>query len=79
MKYTSVTCISLDGCFLAVIVTPNPCPRHVCFMSVTKEIHVNDPISMDRMLLIGKNSPMKGFLIFEHAVGSLHCFPSIDA
>ena len=54
-------CISLDGRFLAVIVTPNPCPRHVCFMSVTKEIHVNDPISMDRMLLIGKNSPMKGF------------------
>ena len=61
MKYTSRTCISLDGRFLAVIVTPNPCPRHVCFMSVTKEIHVNDPISMDRMLLIGKNSPMKGF------------------
>ena len=33
--------ISLDGRFLAVIVTPNPCPRHVCLMSVTKEIHVN--------------------------------------
>ena len=61
MKYTSVTCISLDGRFLAVFVTPNPCPRHVCFMSVTKEINVNDPISMDRMLLIGKNSPMNGF------------------
>ena len=28
-------CISLDRRFLAVIVTPNPCPRHVCFMSVT--------------------------------------------
>ena len=35
--------INLDGRFLAVNVTPNPCPRHVCFfMSVTKEIHVND-------------------------------------
>ena len=34
--------LSLDGRFLAVIVTPNPCLRHVCFMSVTKEIHVND-------------------------------------
>ena len=34
--------ISLDGRFLAVIVTPNPCPRHVCFMYMTKEIHVND-------------------------------------
>ena len=22
--------ISLVGCFLVVIVTPNPCPRHVC-------------------------------------------------
>ena len=61
MKYSSVTCISLDGRFLVVIVTPNPCPRHVCFMSVAKEIHVNDPISMDLILLIGKNSPMKGF------------------
>ena len=27
--------ISLDVRFLAVIVTPNPCPRHVCLMSVT--------------------------------------------
>ena len=27
--------IGLDGRFLAVNVTPNPCPRHVCFMSVT--------------------------------------------
>ena len=27
--------ISLDGRFLAVNVTPNPCPRHVCLMSVT--------------------------------------------
>ena len=27
--------ISLDGRFLAVNVTPNPCPRHVCWMSVT--------------------------------------------
>ena len=77
--YTFVTCISLDGRFLAVIVTPNPCRRHVCFMSVTKEIHVNDPISMDRMLLIGKHFANEGFLIFEHAAGSLHCFPSIDA
>ena len=25
------------------------------------------------------NSPMKGLKIFEHAAGSLHCFPSIDA
>ena len=27
--------ISLDGCFLAVNVTPNPCLRHVCLMSVS--------------------------------------------
>ena len=26
--------ISLVGRFLAVNVTPNPCPRHVCLMSV---------------------------------------------
>ena len=45
------TCISLDGRFLAA------CLFYVC----DKEIHVNDPISMDPMLLIGKNSPMKGF------------------
>ena len=32
---------SLDQCFLMVIETPNPCLRHVCLMSVTKEIHVN--------------------------------------
>ena len=37
--------ISLDGRFLTVIVTPNPCPRHVCFMSMTKEIHVNEHCS----------------------------------
>ena len=28
--------ISLDGRFLVVIVAPNPCPRHVCLMSVTE-------------------------------------------
>ena len=33
--------ISLDGRFLAVTVTPNPCPRHVCLMSLTKKIHVH--------------------------------------
>ena len=33
--------ISLDGRFLTVIITPNPCLRHVCLMSVTNEIHVN--------------------------------------
>ena len=27
--------ISLDGRFLAENVTPNPCQRHVCLMSVT--------------------------------------------
>ena len=32
--------ISLDGRFLAVIVTPNPCPRHVCVMSVTMLITI---------------------------------------
>ena len=26
---------SLDVHFLELIVTPNPCPRHVCLMSVT--------------------------------------------
>ena len=56
--------ISLDWRFIPVIVTPNPCPRHGCLMSVTKEIHVNDHclrISMDRMLLIGKNFANEGF------------------
>ena len=33
--------VNLDGRFFAVIVTPDPCPRRVCLMSVTKEIHVN--------------------------------------
>ena len=33
--------IGLDGRFLAVIITLNHCPRHVCLMSVTKKIHVN--------------------------------------
>ena len=47
--------ISLDGRFLAVNVTPNPCPRHVCLMSVTKEIHVNDHFLKVNI------SPMKGF------------------
>ena len=48
--------ISLDGRFLAVNVTPNPCPRHVC--------HFNDHccrIPMDRMLLIGKHFANEGF------------------
>ena len=51
--------ISLDGRFLAVIVTPNPCPRHVCFMSVTKEIHVNGV----GMLIIGKNFANEGLYL----------------
>ena len=32
---SSMVNISLDGRFLAVNVTPNPCPWHVCLMSVT--------------------------------------------
>ena len=36
----NVQVVHCDGPFLAVIVTPNPCPRHVCLMSVTKKIHV---------------------------------------
>ena len=52
--------ISLDVRFLAVIVTPNPCPRHVCLMSVTMKSMLRVP--MDRMLLIGKKiRHMKGF------------------
>ena len=34
--------ISLDGRFLAVNVTPNPCPRHVCLMSVTMLMTIAD-------------------------------------
>ena len=60
---------SLDVRFLELIVTPNPCPRHVCLINVcdnllTKEIHVTDhcwKIPMDRMLLIGKNFTNEGF------------------
>ena len=48
-------------------------------MSVTKEIHVNDLYRRTQLLLIGKNFANEGFLIFEHAAGGLHCFPSIDA
>ena len=48
--------ISLDGCFLTVVVTPNSCPRHVCLISVTKEIHVN----LVEFFLIGKNVANKG-------------------
>ena len=52
--------ISLDGRFLTVNVTPNPCLRHVCFMSMTKEIHVNRWVGM---LLIGKNFANEGFYL----------------
>ena len=30
---SSMVNISLDGRFLAVNVTPNPCPRHVCLIT----------------------------------------------
>ena len=55
--------ISLDGRFLVVIVTPNPCPRHVCLMSLTKENHVNGHCWRTRMLLIGKKFANKGFYL----------------
>ena len=61
--------ISLDGRFLAVNVTPNPCPRQVCLMSVTMLMTI-----ADRMLLIGKHFANEVLKIFEPA---LHCFPSI--
>ena len=57
--------ISLDGHFLAVTVTPNPCPRHVCLMSVTKEIHVNcwrTQLWCIKCSLWVKISTMKGFI-----------------
>ena len=46
----------LRWAFLAVNVTPNPCPRHVCLMSVTMLM-----TSMDRMLLTGKHFANEGF------------------
>ena len=45
----------------SVIVTPNPCPRHVCLMSVTKEILVN--CRKTRKLLMGKNFDNEGFYL----------------
>ena len=52
---------SLDGRFLAVIVTPNPYWRHVCLMSVTKVL--TNSIPMDQMLLIDKNFGNEGFYL----------------
>ena len=55
--------ISLDVRFLAVIVTPNPCPRHVCLMSVTIYQQKKSMLMIiaDRMLLIGNNFANEGF------------------
>ena len=54
--------INLDGLFLVVIVTSNLCPRHVCLMSVTKEIHyIADELNSDGSNKV-KISTMKGFI-----------------
>ena len=63
--------ICLDGRFLAVIVTPNPCPRHVCFMSMTKE-----PLLQWVGKNIGKNFANEGFYLslfsVDRCIDSLH-------
>ena len=43
-------------------------------MTIAEELNFDGSV-----LLIGKNFADEGFLIFEHAAGSLHCFRSIDA
>ena len=71
--------ISLGGRFLTVIVTPIPCARHVCLMSVTKEIHVNcwrtQFWSIECFFLV-KLRHWRG--LFEHPAGYLHWLFSID-
>ena len=62
--------ISLDGRFLAVNATPNPCPRRVCLMSVTMLMTI-----VEDFRCIGKYFANEGFKKYL----SLHCFPSIDA
>ena len=58
MTRSFMVSISLHGRFLTVNVTPNPCPRRVCLMSVTM-LKLMTP--MDRMLLIGKHFANEGF------------------
>ena len=48
--------IRLDGRFLAVNVTPNPCPRHVCLMSVTMLMTIAKEFQW-----IGKHFANEGF------------------
>ena len=48
--------ISLDGRFLAVNVTPNPCPRHVCLMFLTMLMTINEEFRR-----IGKHFANEGF------------------
>ena len=69
--------ISLDGRFLAVNVTPNPCPRHVCLMSVTMLMTIAEEFRwIECYILIGKHFANEGVLkIFEPALFSVDAKP----